>query len=402
MMSEQSLFKLLVAFYREYCDDQEFESISDLNLTISITDNIANTLHALNEQSRTEYGSILIQQIKVDGQNKILDEGEDFLSHIGETIEISFEAITLRGEFKWSLDDFLNYKNKIKEPELYFIAEINYASFDEQTTQEIHNYRQILRLINLLDVVCDHHQDINESGARLYYILRQNKLEIITNFSSEELRLSLPDLTSFLNEFLGDNLNTHLNERKQILQKVLFDSLSATHKKNQRFIDLIHHIEYVVTTYRSNFDLYINEFSFNKFIDEVAEKKLSFLESINSFVSSVGLKLISLPVVAVAAKVLSGQGGGIVEASTIFYSITMMAMLFFKADVIQSIETNIKKTFSKEKFSNMDFKYTDIQTELNDALVFLERRICVVKFLIFVFYVSAIALIFFVLCSKVF
>lgn len=384
-------FNNVVAFYRKYGKRKTFSFISDISFEIELTEESADEILSLSNVIKSDYNQNIIEYIKI-GKSQITPNDYHLLKNfLGEKAKFTFESVSVNGSFFASVDDLLS-TFKIKKPTNFYVAEIDYASFDKAHHTKIKTYEAIIELINTLkdeaNKICDHaiHNDATDTVKLIF--LGESKLELDTTYGSEELTISSESINGFINDIKTDKgeIKTHHKERNQILKKSLFDLLKHLDKNSEKFPYLIQHIDELRKSYNSGLDLYLNEFSFSKFSDELSEKKISYIEKTNKVVSDIGLKLLFIPVIGIATKLGPASSEEYLSLSTALYAALMMLLIIYTVDSISQISSEIKNTFHYRKYRRSILTSGSIEDELKKAHSQLNSRLRCINFILFVFY----------------
>lgn len=135
-------------------------------------------------------------------------------------------------------------------------------------------------------------------------------------------------------------------------------------------------------------DLYLNEFSFSKFISDLSEKKISFIEKINKVVSGVGLKILLLPLIGVISKIVEKPEQIKIGTTLSIYSALMILLVFYTVDFLNQIREEIQNTFHHKKYNKSIVFTGNIDNGLKKAYQQLSFRITAIQLVLFVIYIA--------------
>lgn len=206
--------------------------------------------------------------------------------------------LTVSKSFFKTLDALLlNPTRRIKQPERFYIADLDYlhphAGIEPPAC--VQQYMESVRLYNALKNVADHVNDSGSSGTLVF--LGDRKLELSASYSPRDLA-SLSKLNAFEADFI--NTEMHAKQKKTIIRTVLFDIFANATAISMA--DIIKCFDHIVAQANASYQLYVSEFSFQKVKSEIEKEKLEFITKLNKVFSDIQNQLIAVP----AALILIG------------------------------------------------------------------------------------------------
>lgn len=286
------------------------------------------------------------------------------------------------GYFEQTLDDLLETSSFLYDnSKPYYIAELNYYSLESDKPEIISKYEQAISLSHLLGIVSDHSEQT--SLGREFIIFSKEKIEVPIVFESKDLS-SLYGLDALANQV---ECGVQGDQRKVILKNVLVEVLVNIDKKD-RFRYLLKNFKNFKRKCDDNYALYISGFSFEKLKEDVEEKKLEYISKLNSVISDIQNKILTIPL----ALILIGgqlkktdsfniQNAMIVMGSWVF-SILMTILilnqertLYYLRKDAKAVEARFQNKYSniadklKEPFKDIKWRYWQQETVLIGILI---------------------------------
>lgn len=272
----------------------------------------------------------------------------------------------IKGDFVRSLPD----SKKSKKP--YYIKDMKYYSEDINTPEIIVAYNAIRELLIRLESMSsylDHSNRkiifVGKQTFELHYDLSSNLVAfkaILESFAnSSENKLETID--NFCKWLDVDDINRHSNEKKSILASVLSDI--QTGSQPLEICALIENIERLYAAAKGQFDNYLEDFKYEKFVQKLEENSEKFISRVNDSISKVLSQILALPIAAAAPVILKGKGGSgeiVIYTALLVYAIicyfalsTQKAILNHLKDEMADFDTqgklpeSLRERWGKEK-----------------------------------------------------
>ncbi|UUA73116.1 hypothetical protein [Cellvibrio sp. QJXJ] len=383
----------IIDFYREFGEKSNFDSISDISFTTKITTNLINKIISLNALIRGQCDQDIIEVIHVGGKSYQANNEAGLNNHLDEQCTFNFDSVSIKGtnNIHYSVDKFLRF-NKTKKPDFFYIAEIDYATFDNKENHYIKAYDATIDLIETLinadSGVCDFSSYNDKTKTHRIVLLGEKKFEFETTYSKKDLDFDSEKIKAFIKDISidSDTVTTHKKEKNQILKKSICDLLKHVNKDSEKFAYILNHIEELQRDYNNGLDLYLNEFTFSKFISDLSDKKISYIEKINKVISDIGLKLLFLPLIGIATK-LSSSDANSTFAFTLYAGL-MMLLIIYTIDSLAQISQEMKNAFHHKRYKKSILTSGNIEQELIDAWSQLNTRIKFIYATLFSLYIG--------------
>lgn len=253
--------------------------------------------------------------------------------------------------------------------ELYLADSDEICNVTSLPTQDItKNYFQTLRAVALLKKVADY-EDTSTGNLKLVFLYRE-KLEIPVLYDVSKLR-SLKKVDECLT-ILSDDI--HREQRRTIFRTVLLESLRPldTVDKFEKFLNTF---DDLFERFNDNYQLYVAEFSFEKVLAEIAEKKLEYILKLNKTFSDIQNQLLAVPV----AVVLVGSQMEVASQITVKNSIIFLGVLAFSIFMTLLIRNQFHSLKAialeiEEQRNRIESKHMMGQQKLLEAYVELNGR----------------------------
>lgn len=261
----------------------------------------------------------------------------------------------------------LSSNNISKTP--YYIEDINYSSQDDITPDTIKAYNSIQKLLSCLASMSAYLDSANrkiifvgKQTFELHYDISDDLVafEKILEGLSQNSGKKLQVIEEFCNWLDVSDVNRHSNERKSILASVLFDIQAGS--KPLGICEVIENVERLYTSAKGQFDNYLEDFKYEKFVQKLEENSEKFISRVNDSISKVLSQVLALPIAAAAPVILKGQGNSneivIYLALLVYATICYFALSTQKA-VLDHLDSEVKNFGKEGKLpKSLDEKWT--------------------------------------------
>ena len=181
-------------------------------------------------------------------------------------------------------------------------------------------------------------------AGRLFLEHFEKILEDFSQNTGKKLKV----IEDFCNWLDVSDVNRHSNERKSILSSVLFDIQAGSEPLG--ICEVIENVERLYTSAKGQFDNYLEDFKYEKFVQKLEENSEKFIGRVNDSISKVLSQILALPIAAAAPVILKGQGKSseivIYLALLVYATICYFALSTQKA-VLDHLESEVNN-FGKE------------------------------------------------------
>lgn len=235
----------------------------------------------------------------------------------------------------------INQPNIQKSP--YFIKDSNLASFDEPNSDLINYYlirKLIQQLINMsayTDIINNKLIFFSKKTFSLSIDVKeciQNFIQIVTELSKED-KAAIENFSQWLND---ESTSTHIDEKKAILAYVLADTLN----NNATIIEVLKQIEHISQAIQAQYALYLENFSYDKFIKKLDENKEKFIAKINDTITKLLPQFLSLPFLTAVPTALKSADNWIVYLALAIYCCICALALVHQKQLLDYLKYDIE------------------------------------------------------------
>ncbi|WP_201525899.1 hypothetical protein [Psychrobacter frigidicola] len=255
----------------------------------------------------------------------------------------------------------------------YYIEGMDYSSQDDTTPDIINTYNSIQKLLCCLKSMSAY---LDSTNKKIIFVGRQTfELDYDVSKNLDAFKATLEECANdkegkikFIEKFcvwLGnEDISKHSDIRKSILASVLSDIPSTS--KPLDMCEVIENIELLYISAQGQFDNYLEDFKYEKFVQKLEENSEKFISRVNDSISKVLSQILALPIAAAAPVILKGRGGSseiIIYIALLVYAIicyfalsTQKAVLNHLRDEVSDFDTqgklpeSLKERWGKEKF----------------------------------------------------
>lgn len=296
----------------------------------------------------------------------------------GNTVSISIShPLTKLGKVYRTVSEFLdNSRNRIKEPNEFFILEDKYYCKDSGAPQLIKSYRSILKLLSLLKQSA---ALLDESNYELVYFDKEVfKIQIKYN-AADLAKVNLTLVDDFISSFTDD---THKEQKLSILANTI-KFFAESQSKESAFSTLISEFPSLTESFRKGYNLFSSGFSYEKIIDQLRAAKVEEMGKIHKTFSDIQNQVLGLPFATVIVATQMKEAEGWSAQSLINTAILLGSLLFIvlislalcnQWQTLNAIrdEISYKKQQAQSTYKSI---YSDIQVTFSHltARIFIQR-----------------------------
>lgn len=336
------IFSQLVSLYREakfdnelVCADYHIQNSSDLNLICELlADNNFEKTQITHVSGDLSVGNILELQINPPSTK---------LGWLYQSVE---EFV--KSDFPKTLSTTSISKNP------YYIVKLDYYSEGSEPLDSITNYDTVKRLLQQLASICIYPDVSNKKLVffskytfEVSYDIANCVGEFIQIFTdlNQKTKKVIDDFCDWLDD---DQASKHLSEKKAILSYVLANTRENEEELN--LIDIVLEIQNIYNATLAQFDLYIEDFRYEKFVKKLEENSEKFINRVNDSISKILSQVLALPIAAaIPALLRSNQiqvdyvGHIIIALALISYATICYFALNVQSEVLSNIKTQVEQ-----------------------------------------------------------
>ncbi|MDU6898472.1 MAG: hypothetical protein E6385_08940 [Haemophilus parainfluenzae] len=299
--------------------------------------------------------NILNQLLSDDNYENTVLESENTLE-LGAKVNLIFGTPKPQfGRFFNKLDDFIKgditqFNNDALSNAPYFIKSENLASFDEnvpilKSYQVVRDFlRQLIAMDSYTDVVNKKLIFFSKKTFELSIdvTIKLNEfIQLIRDLDDEQRKLII-DFQEWLND---EETSSHTDEKKSILAFVLSDSLPS----DANFSDVIQQIARISESVQAQYALYLENFSYEKFVKKLEENTEKFVTKINDTISKVLPQFLGLPFLTAVPSALKSADNWLIYLALMLYCIICGYGLSNQKLVLDHIRQDVERFEGKGK-----------------------------------------------------
>lgn len=278
---------------------------------------------------------------------------------LGHQIQLKFGAPKLQfGRFFETIKDMIkgDIAQLHKQPVIespYFIKEGDILSVDEAKHQILVSYDFVKHFLQKFITMSSY---VDNTSKRLVFFSKRIFLlsidvsneQQITEFV--QLLQNLNDeqhtkIDSFQKWFNDEETSRHIDEKKSILAFVLSDIFSH----DAHFIDVIKQIAYIYESVQAQYALYLENFSYEKFVKKLEENTEKFVSKINDTINKVLPQFLGLPFLTAVPSMLKSGDNWLIYIALIVYCAMCYLALSYQKTVLNHIQEDVDSYEEKGK-----------------------------------------------------
>lgn len=233
----------------------------------------------------------------------------------------------------------------------YYIKSENISSLDANSLQILVNYQVIRNFLYQLIAMDSYTDTVNKK--LIFFSKKTFELSIdinlqLTNFVNllTELDNNQCKIISNFQEWLKDEeTSSHVDEKKSILAFVLSDALP----QGATLIDLIKQIQHISESVQAQYALYLENFSYEKFVKKLEENSEKFVSKINDTISKVLPQFLGLPFLTAIPTALKSADNWLVYLALSIYCIMCIYGLTNQKAILNYINQDVERYENKGK-----------------------------------------------------
>lgn len=226
----------------------------------------------------------------------------------------------------------------------------------------------------------------DNSGNRTFIIFVSKKnLKINSNYVADDLNIDFVPIRKFIKEYLQNDF--HQEDR----HLAVINGLHESYKNSE--IDLSEFLKGFDIFYKmvkSNFQLYMDKFSFNEFKNNVEEERRDYTIKINKVFSDMQNQLLTLPIATVLAAgqmVLVESAGDFIKntliaVGIIIFCIFVLMQISNQKATLDALDVELglcKDIMNKKDDTNYKAEYLDVYSQLDKRVQKLNNNLELVK-----------------------
>ncbi len=299
---------------------------------------------------------------------------------VGQSVQLDNKRPDLNfGRLYKKFQDFIkgDFHNSNSIP--YYIEEIDYSSTDSELPDVIISYNSIKNLLGCLTSMAVYHDTsikkaifVGKSTFELSYDISSDpaSFEKTIESFSKNLSKNLEVSKNFCGWLDVNDVNKHSNERKAILASVLSDI--QTGSKQLEINDVVENVERIYTAAQGQFDNYLEDFKYEKFVQKLEENSEKFISRVNDSISKVLSQILALPIAAAAPVILKGSNSNsqvIIYIALLVYAIICSFALSTQKTVLDNLSSEVKSFETQGKLpQSLKDRWIDEKSKINELI----------------------------------
>jgi hypothetical protein len=269
------------------------------------------------------------------------------------------------------------------QPFYIYDQAIRYIPEVASTSVELNNIFVIAEFFSNLKIISDLQGD---SGNKSFIIfVGKRNLKINSVYDSNDLSLDLISIKSFIRDYIQNDFH------KEDRHLAILNGLHEVYNEGEISLsDFLKKIKIFFRVVKSNFQLYMDKFSFDDFKNRVEEDRREYTIKINKVFSDMQNQLLTLPIATLLA---AGQIGYVTNASEfIKNTLIIIGIFIFCIFVLMQItnqsstlialkdEITLKKSeMNKKEDSDYKDEYLAVYEQLDQRVLKLDNNLKLVK-----------------------
>lgn len=266
--------KLIISLI-DISEDIVWDDLRSFHATIVEPSKYSNLIEKLDKNS-------IIVNIALDGKNATLD-----FNKLHEKRLLEYQL-----QLPFPSNDYAIVKNLNSllqlAPKFYVSSPMHYYSIEKRSSELPQEYINTIKFSALLEQISDHTERF--SDIKKCYFYQGVKICIAIKYSEECLQ-QLSGIDELADGFERD---PHMRERAKILKEIICKNTFGETEENA-FCNLISRFSYIKQSFDQNWELFLNDFSLDKVLDELEVKTLSLADKLAFSLSELQKTMITIP-----------------------------------------------------------------------------------------------------------
>lgn len=244
---------------------------------------------------------------------------------------------------------FENKREWWKSTDLDTIVQHRWLSYTQ--SDSVIDAEKIQKIASFLLILSDHKNFYSTPNSVVVFFskkpcelsLKAHKtdvlIELLNNLSQEKVQA----FDALAQWFGGNQENEHSQAKRNAFSVALTDFLTEKEGRQQHDIcDLIEDIVNIKNQAFAQYELYLEDFSYSKFVKKIEESSTKFIARINEALNRSVTQILALPVATVAFKALDAELNWVAVISLFVYCTICAVVLYNQSAVITHIEKEVK------------------------------------------------------------
>lgn len=233
----------------------------------------------------------------------------------------------------------------------YYIFELDVASTDEALPLILQRYHSFRALLVYLGEMAAYTDSINKKLIFFSKNVFELSIDIDGKVSKFNRLLSdfTPERMAVITDFIkwsdADSDSSHLDEKKSILAYVLSDAFA--HQAS--FLQVLDQVENVYQSIQAQYALYLENFSYKKFVENINETNDKFIARVNETIGKLLPQFLGLPFLTAIPSALKSADNWLVYIALLFYCAMCYCGLSTQKTVLNYLAEDVAKHINESK-----------------------------------------------------
>lgn len=342
-MSNEEQFEYAVKLIR-LGDTHEFDG-STITADLQITEESALILTALCESHRVR--DLAVDKRSID-QTKIS-------SYIGKVA--TYEMSVPSGS-KWNgyifntLDDLLKRTEHCRlVPDRFYLVSRDIL-YPDKADALINQYTSAAKFLEFLIKLADF-----EGSSEISFLI-PDRVDIACEYAVSDIQgADFSKVDVICDELFPDKPDHHSERRREIFIST-FVSTVKNLPQAERLKNIFRQLNDIYSRYRCDYTLYAQDFSFNKLVAEIDEKKSEQMKRLNAVVQDMSIRLFAIPIayILIAGQLVENDGmkNNIIMTGAAIFAFLMLLMVISQLITLKHIkhDRTVLESDYKDKVDN--------------------------------------------------
>lgn len=233
----------------------------------------------------------------------------------------------------------------------YFIKSEKIAFDDVEKPQYLLNYEGIKAFLHQLISMASYSDSVNKK--LIFFSKKTFELSldvskqtlpfctILQELSSQQLQFIL-DFGNWLHD---EKTSSHIDEKKSILAL----AFANTFPQGATILDVLQQIERINEAVRKDYALYMENFSYEKFVKKLTENSEKFISRVNDSISKLLPQFLGLPLLTAIPTTLRSGDNWLVYVALCFYCAMCYLGLTYQKQVLDNLSDDVEQFEQKGK-----------------------------------------------------
>ena len=181
-----------------------------------------------------------------------------------------------------------------------------------------------------------------------------------------------------------ESTSSHIDEKKSILAFVLSDSLS----QEANLLDVIQNIQHISKSVQAQYALYLENFSYEKFVKKLEENTEKFVSKINDTISKVLPQFLGLPFLTAVPSALKSGDNWLIYLALIIYCLICGYGLSNQKLILDNLRQDVDRFEEKGKVPEKLKEQWKEDKDRISKLLLKQRHLYRILFISLLFFLS--------------